>query len=525
MASPCYLNQLKYEDVITKEDEVDIRRYALDTYINQGKELSEAITGVSKDLGLPAKWVTQSIAEAKAVRTVTNEMYKRMSDRRQAVKQAKEIVNGLDRPLVKRIFDTVWHTPFAVAVGYHGTVGMQTHAGAALFRPTTWNTYFNNFGRQFKYTNPFGGAGKIAHEAAMQELVRDPNFITAKRAGLANDPVRTYTDYGAYAKWIPKVLGRAMGERGFDVLKKYRQDAFNHEWARVPESIKSDPSTAKDAAKNISEMINHGSGVADIGHGTLATGVNTLAFAAKLEASRWARIIGDPIKTLDTFAGWKDASAADRHIALTRVKHAAEFTGFYFTTLLVNQAIISAFGSKDKINFTDPTRSDWLAHKIAGRTVKLEGQILAPVRLLAQLVYAGFAERKPYQKQESRFETAGKAVASYARGKLAPAAGIAVDVGTGEDFMGNVMPFRSDTPKKGKHQLALGEYAGQRGPIPLSGAIREVYDDFREQGMDAATATNLIRGLAVFGSETTGAKVGHQPTTETTSEPISRSAR
>jgi len=503
-SGPCYPAQLK-DPKFTRDETAAIWRFARDNYIDRGAELSETIQGVAKDLGLKPEWITRALTEPKAVRNITNEMYKKMSDRRAAVQEAKDIVRGLDTPMMKKVFQTVWRTPFAIAVAGHGTVGMQTHAGAALFRPSTWNIYFKNFARQYSFSFQ-----KAAHEAAMQELVSRPNFITAKRAGLANDPSKTYTDYGTYAQWIPKVLGKAIGQRGFDVLKMYRQDAFDHEWSRLPASIKSDPAAAKEAAINLSEMINHSSGVADIGHGPVSTGIQTLSFAARLEASRWARIIGDPLKTIATFANWKNASAADRHIATIRLMHAAEFTGFYFATLLANNAMLAASGSDDRVNLTDPTRSDWLAHKIAGRNVKLEGAILAPVRLIAQLVYAGLGERKPYQKMESRFETAGKAVTDYARGKASPAFGIGIDAFSKSDFTGNVMPFSSDTPKHGRHKLTVSEYALQHGPIPLSGATREVYDDFRSQGMDAATITNLLRGLAVFGAETTGVKVGHE---------------
>jgi hypothetical protein len=505
MASPCYPSQLQ-DPKFSNEESRDIWNYARVTYIDKGVEISDTIKNVATDLGLKPEWVAKAFTEPKAIRSITNEMYKKMSDRRRVVQDAKDIVNGLDKSPIRKVFDTIWRTPFAIAVAGHGTVGMQTHAGAALFRPSTWNTYFTNFGRQYKYSY-----NKAAHEAAMQELVRDPNFITAKRAGLANDPSATYTDYGVYAKWIPKVLGKAIGQRGFDVLKKYRQDAFNNEWSKVSESIKSDPQATKDLAKNLAEMINHSSGVADIGHGPVPTGISTLTFAARLEASRWARIIGDPIKTVGTFTDWKNSSAADRHVAVIRLRHAAEFTGFYVATLIANQAMLSASGSKDQINFTDPSKSDWLRHKIAGRTIGLEGNLMAPIRLLGQLIYNAFGPRQPYQRMESRFESETKTVGGYVRGKLSPAAGIAVDVATQSDFMGNPLPFSKDKPKAGKHQLAIGEYLGQRGPIPLSGAIREVYDNFKEQGMDAATATNLIRGLAVLGAETTGAKVGMEP--------------
>lgn len=515
MANPCYPSQVK-KFPFTQEEIASIWKYTRDNYVDKGKDFESTIKGVATDLGLHPNWIADALTKPKAIRGVTNEMYSKMAKRRQIINEAKDMVRGINTPPLKKIWQTIYRTPFAVAVAGHGTVGMQTHVGAALFRPSTWNTYFSNFGRQFKYS-----LRPAIHEAAIQDLVRRDNYVLAKRAGLANDPSVTYTDYGTYAKWIPKVLGKNIGQRGFDVLKVYRQDAFDHEWARIPESIKSDPIAAKDMAENISEMVNHSSGV--IGsreHGIIANTSKTaspIAFAARLEASRWSRILGDPIKTVNTFANWKNASAAERSIALTRVRHAAEFAGFYYTTLLANNALLATSGSNDRVNLTDPTRSDWLKHKVAGRTLALEGNLIAPVRLLAKLVYDFWGERKQMNKREPRYLTAGKDVLNYGRSKLAPAAGIITDLTTGEDFMGNVMPGRSDKPRKNKHRLTVAEYTLQHGPIPLAGGTREVYDDFRDQGMSAATATNLLRGLAVFGMEMTGAKIGHEPKSKITS--------
>lgn len=499
MPGPCYPADLKKFD-LTHDEAVDIWKYARDNYVGNGRPLADMIHSVASDLGLRPEWVAKAFVEPKQLRPMTNEVYRKGADRRAAVRYAKEMVRSIDTPLYKKAINAVLKAPFAVAVYGHGTVGMITHAGGRMFLPSQWNTYWPHFFEQWKLW-----LRKDYHEAVIQNLVRDPQFTMWQRAGAAIDPAQTYTDYGMYAKW----LGRAgqAGSRGFDALKLYRLEANKAEWAKVPEAIKRDPIARAQMAKNIAQMTNHATGVADIGYGAMATGAQRLLFAAKLEASRWARIIGDPIKTVDTFANWKNAAAADRQIAMTRVKHAAEFAGFYIASMLANQGLLMALGSKQNVNFTDPTQSDWLKFKAFGRSFALDGNLLAPLRLLGKVIYGDLIAQRTKTNQ-SRFQAAAGDVAQYVRGKLSPLAAIATDVTTSADYSGRPMPWSSEPPKyPDQPRYTASEYALSKGPIPLSGAIREIYDSFRAKGMGAMQATTFIKALATLGIETTGAKV------------------
>lgn len=507
---PCYPSQIR-DPKFTPEEVSDLWAYAKTAYIDKGvTSLDHTIKGVATDLGLHPDWVARALTQPKAIRKVSNELYQKMALRRQVINDAKGYVRSLDTPLFKRAIETLLRAPFAIKVYGHGTVGMITHSGGRMFLPSQWNTYWSNFGRQWKlWTN------KAYHEAAIQQLVRDPDFVMWKRAGAAIDPDRIYTDYGMYAKWAGR-FGQA-GSRGFDALKLYRLEANKAEWAKVPESIKSDPEASVEMMKSIAKMNNHATGVSDIGHGTLATGATRLLFAAKLEGSRWARMIGDPIKTAETFATWKTASAADRQIAITRVKHAAEFTAFYFASMLANQGILKAVGSNQSVNFTDPTKSDWLKFKAAGYNVALDGGLLAPVRFLGKIIAGDLLSNRTkwQQVKGTKFEQVGTDVAKYARGKASPAVGLGTDIATGADFMGRPLPFSNEKPRfKDQPKYSWGEYALSQGPIPLSGAIREIYDSFRQQGMSAMQITTFLRALAIATTESTGAHVSKDYSTE-----------
>lgn len=518
MSKPCFPSQLKKVE-FTDEEVQDIWGHVKSAYIDRGvTDLESTINGVGRDLGLKPSWVADALARNKTTRRVTTEMYRKMSDRRYVVNQAKDYVKSLGQPFLSKALEAVIKVPFAAAVAGHGTVGMETHAGGRMFLPSTWNHYWPNFLRQWKlWLKP------AYHEALMQELKRSENFDLFRRAGLANDPDRVYTDYGAIAKYA----GLRGGQRGFDALKLYRQKAMEASWSRVPESIKADPVASLEYARGLAKVHNAATGTADVGSGPLAIGVQRTLFAAKLLKSKWDRVIGAPIETATTFTNWKNATGAERHVALVRLRNASEFAGTYVAALIANQALLQAVGSKQTVNLNDPSKSDWLKFKAFNHVIALDGGLLDPVRLLGKIVYGDLIKaRTPFQQRSgTRAEAAMTDLAKYIRGKLTPSLGILTDEATGTDYVGRPVPrpLLPTEPAKYKDQPAYtpSEYILSHGPIPLSGGIREIYDSFREQGMTSLSATQFIRALGKMGKEE-WAKAGLTTVTETTGAKASK---
>ena len=439
MASPCTPAQIAKTDPKLTNDEVrGIWAYAKSAFIDQGKDYNDTITGVSRDLGIPSQWVERAFTEPKQIRNVSKEMFQKMYDRRQAISKAKDSIRSIDTPGWKKFISEAVKLPFSLKVGYHGQVGLQTHAGAVLFRPTEWNNYATNFIRQFKFVD------KATYQQAMMRMERSEMYHEAQRVGgLATDPARQYTDY----EILGKILGTEMGKRGFGALKTMRQDMFDGAWDKVSDAIKNDPAQRSAMVKNISEWVNHATGVADIGYGKLAKGANFALFAARLQMSRWQRILGDPIKTIDTGLNWKNANPADRQIAIQRTKAAIEFTAVYSATLLANQAILAASGSKNRINFSDPSKPDWLAHKTGDQYLRLEGRLLTPVRLLALLTQIGFKDLSKRQQSmhETRADIATDKISKYIRSQQAPVLGLATEFYSQTDSQGR--PVRGQEKK------------------------------------------------------------------------------
>lgn len=476
-------------DSKTSPEDVGAIAKHLNKYLDQGDDFREAQRRVAIDLGVNPERITQALGQERAVKHITNEMYKKMSDRRSARAQAEAFVRNADTPLPIKALRGVRDAMFNIKVGLglHGTVGPVTHAGENIFHPSRWPIYVRNVGRTWKAVLDTG-----YHERAMQDLENDPNFITARRADLANDPRKFYDDY--QNSQIQKLLGShgQAGNRGFDVLKIMRQDFFNSRWNKLADSQKT-----PEMAKRIAQIVNHSTGAIS---GKFPGGeiTRSLLFAGPLEASRWARIIKDPAEAYGVVGGklltGQKVSAADKYfLKQTAIGH-AEFLGTYMAALGLNQAILSATGSDDKINITDPSKGDFLRFKVKGRAIEPTGGIIATLDFLGKLGNAAFGKQDPRDGRGSRM---GHAMYQYGRGKLSPIASTGADVLTQADYSERPMPWSKDKEHKGKPRYTWGEYfATQHTPIPISEAVRDVNETMRSDGLSESFIKTLMSGKA-----------------------------
>lgn len=478
----------------------DIWQRAKD-YIQSGEtDYDEIRHKIATDLGIPVEEVTKKLTEPKSARLVTDEMYAKLAARRRLVQNAQDWLKNQQTPGWLRFARAVPNVFFRAKVFGHGTVGMVTHAGLNFFHPEAWATYFPNFIKQFKLLG-WHDQGAY-HERMMQDLVRDPNYIKARRAGLANDPAKYTDDYQKtwVGSWLEK-MGLS-GNRGFDALKLFRQARFNQIWDGLPKTMQ-----GPEMAKVIADGINHATGVVRMPFREWA---NWAFFAPKLEGSRWAWMVGDPAKAAKTLGNWSEASAADKQFAIKQVKEKATIAGVYLSLLAANQGLLKATGSNQQVNFTDPRKSDFLSFKAGGYKFGIVGPMLGIVRLFANLVHASMGTRKGAEALDSRAAEMGKIGEEYLRGKLSPFAGTATDFATQADYAKRPLPFSSDKVpanirKEGLGKYTWGEYLTEQGaPIPISESIKEIWD---KQGIDESTQAHYIKAILsglVMGS--TGAR-------------------
>jgi hypothetical protein len=409
--------------------------------------------------------------------------------------------------VVEGLADT-YHLTRAVAVLYHGTVGMITHAGGLIFRPNASVIWWRNFIRQF----PMWLSPKY-HEVIIYKLKTDPDFQTWKDAGASIDPNEVYTDYGLYGKMFGKFTG---GSRGFDSLKLTRMELNKADWKKVPSEIKNDPEQASLTRKRIAEINNRATGAVGSSRDIFSEVAKTKiaeesGFAPRLYASRWGRVVLDPIKTAKTALNWKTASAADKYAAKVRLRNAGYFIGGYISALAINQGLLIATGSKERVNMADPTKSDWLKFKVGGKVITADGGLLDPVRLLGQIVIGDLMmprTKKDVFLHGNRFQKAGMDILKYGRGKINPSLGLVVDVGTGSDYSGRPLPFSNEKPQfKDQTQYSVTEYLLSKGPIPLSIASKEVYDEMVKNGMSSVHAMDIVKGSGLLVFTMTGAQL------------------
>ena len=490
-----------------------IWNYAKEEYINKGKTYEQMLSGVSIDLGLSMAQVREAITQPKQARAISDEMYRAMNKRRDVITRAEFYIKSSKDSKIGKFIKGVPNFFFAAKTFGHGTVGAITHAGMNIFQPSRYKYYFPFFINQFKYA--FGDTAK--YEQAMEDLKNDPDFTFWEKAGLAVNPKEKYDDYqGDFASKAAKTkIGKffiragVAGDRGFNALKGYRLELAKSFYDNLSESVKADPNTAKEIAR----LVNHATGSSEV---TMPKWTGTVFFAPKLEASRWQGLIGDPAKAIKTFTNWNKASLSEKASANLVARNAGEKLAMYIGLLALNAGVLAAIDSDDEINFTDPSKSDFLKFKIAGRPVDPTGGMTATMRFIHSIFSVPFGERKR-KDYKSPQEKVYSSVGTQLRYKLSPFASTAMDLITQQDAIQRQLgflpfPWVKQKPKKGEKPFTFTEYmVQQQTPIPFAEGWHELHSSMKAKGMHEAQIDDILKAIAVGGvSGFTGVKV-NQP--------------
>ena len=489
-----------------------IWRYAKTTYIDQGgMDFLEVTRRVADDLGLDQEDVYHVFAGPKtAPKEVTTAMWAAQARRRDAIRNAKAWEEAAGDTKLQKALKAAWEFPRQEAVFGHGGVGMITHAGTSVFIPEIWPIYWRNFFRQWKYTlsgvrNPITGKTfDNIHERMMQRLER-PEALEWQRAGLATRPDVVYDTTYTLGKLFGSV--GAAGNRGMDVLKNYRDDLAPFLWNKMSAEFRNDPNGENH--KLIADIVNHITGYEKLGKAGVA---GPYMFAPALESARWARTLHDPYATARDLLN-PNASPGAKEAARLRIRLAAQFVGVYGTALLANQALLKVTKQDETVNFTDPTKSDFMSFKWHGRTPTIAGNIFGP------LIYLSRVTKTLIEGQGRPFNEVGKITWQYMRMKATPAVGITIDMMDRADFMGRRLPTAPKVTAAGHARLedsdkptyTWTEYALSKSPIPMAEYTREVYTELRNAGMDMASAKQLLKSALFLPPALIGVRVGEAP--------------
>ena len=516
----------------TPQERLSVWKYAKENYIHKLdsnlESFDKAITGIATDLNLTPEQVRNIFAKEKTFKPLTEELYILRNKRKYAEQVAKLWVREADKSRASKIIQNIPSAAFQMRVFGHSSVGMITHAGMTFFdNPVQW---FKNWVKSYKYAY-----GKIAdYEAEIADLKNDVNYNIAKKAGLKNDVTKTTDEYVESSKSLQKItkyvfgnskseaqlakdntLAKMLtaGDRGFDILKRARQDTFNKYYNQLSADEKADPNTLK----KIAEIANNSTGAAnlDLGRGAFNTIVSTVFFAPRLEVSRWKKLIINTPKVISTYSKMalgKEVPISDKVEARILSKRMAKQAGMYVGGLLVNQAILSAMGSKNNINFTNPSKNDFLKFKFGDKNLDMTGGMLSTFRFVSDIISLPFKDNKTDTKRNLFLKHGG----DYLTGKLSPFADLLLEsVLTQEDYSGRPLPFSSKKGSAKRPKYGWGEYISENyTPIPIAETARNIYDEIRKQGVDESMAKKLTVGAIVFAvSAGTGAKL-----TETTQQ-------
>lgn len=455
-------------------------------YINQGNtNFDDIVSRVATDLGMPDKEVRKTLSKNQSTRRLTNDAYSKQATARRIKQQARIWVQTQSMSKGKAIAKAIPSAFFAIKTFGHGTVALGTHAPALAFQPPNWGVFLRGFSDMYRMV----GSGPF-YEQKMADLQRRPNFVTAKRAGLVNDPFE-YEDYSSpefvnsLSRLFPKTAKAVdwlthTGNRGYSVLKTVRQDLFDKSWDNLPDTAKT-----PEMAKAIADASNHTTGVVKARAPKVA---NLVLFAPRLEASRAAWLAVDPAKAAGTFLDWSNSTPEAKAFAVHQLKEKAWVMGTLLTMLTANQALLKATGSKQSINMTDPTRSDWMKFKVAGMDFAFGKAMLSMARFPAN-IFQNVKNEGKLNKLIYEDENVATTMFRYGRTQLSPIAGTATDLGIGRDYEQRplpraafgALPGKTNISKRLKSEGVTKPYSwteyitSSQAPIFASESVKEVW--------------------------------------------------
>lgn len=492
-----------------------IWKYVKQTYIDPAPgqwSLDEMVNAAANDLHLDPDLVLDAIVQPKtAASQLGFEQLRVQNARRDAIKEAKHWAERADDKTGQtvKVLSNLWHGMRALKTLGHGTVWPVTHGAASTFDPVGTAASMRGF------VNSWKSIDVAQYERLMSRMEAIPEYGLMRSSGLKI--ARDYAeDYQGYVKLFGK-LGK-LGNRQMDMLKVYRAERFMQLWDDVDPRFKGDSKLMKEMGKLVADQVNHESGTVTTDFGAAEKAFRETWFGPNLWRARWARMVGDPIKTVRDLTKGSDAEKA---MASYRVKRFARILGTYVGVVLgSNYALFKALGkeNKDNVNFFDPAASDWLKPKdLSGNAYDwLGGLLRVPSFLYKQgdtfaqsLVPAwkdvDFLGHVDIRNGDTALSKIGDETWNYVTAGLSPQWQLLAESARGTDYTGRPLPWSDQAKKdkaadrdKDKSALTWDEWLVTHGsPIPIEHVATALYQGFREEGLSGNFAMDLAKAVAV----------------------------
>src|SRR5262252_5704620 len=516
MAAPCY----KGPNPITQDERTAVWKWAKENGIDQGMDMEKVYDAVNQHFYAgQAKpgWIHEIFAGPKSpLREVTMDMWRKQYNRRVIAQQAEDIVRRQALGPLRKALSWIWAAPRALAVAGHGVVFPITHGGDLIFRPTSWGTFLRGTWRTYIHAVSTARTAQMLHDYMHSDKLYD----------LA---LRSKLDVGprSHATGLLTAGKNTWASRAWDMLTLMRFELWKQQMGKYLKEGMTDQEKL-DVGEQLANWANHATGSAPLniklgGH-TITGG--ELLFGPKLTGSKIARLTLDPARTLHTFSrmalGDSTVTTGERAVAWTRLSGATQFLLANAGFLAVNQGVLYMLGSKQKINYTDPTKGDFLQFKGGGLEANVPG-LHSEIKLLSNILATSFATKHPdrlatmlskwgyhglaqseqgWSKamgSDTKRQTFSKLIGSYLIGKTQPGIQLGLAGISGEDWAGRPMPWSTDAGTKNRPRVGWGEFASQFGPIPLSGPVKYVYDHMKQNGMSSSDALSMTKALIAQG--------------------------
>lgn len=505
-------------------------------YIDKGvDDKAEIVHKVAQDLGISAKDALRGMAQTKQVKRVADDVWQKHRQARILKQSAKRWIETANETWIQKAIPNAARLAFTLKTGFHGTVAIGTHAPleAAVHPVIT----AQNFGKMYKLV-----ASPEYYEMQQHELASQPNYTTAHRAGLVNDmsKMEDFNDpklalgFPKMTEWFRQQLSRVglgrlqgMGTRGYSVLKILRQDLFDHEWNKLPDSMKfeADGKTlhpdGQELAKAIADSVNHMTGVVKA---KVPSAANYALFAPKLELSRLSVIAGDPARAVNSMLRLRNMTPSEKWFATNQFKEKAKIFSVASGLLLANQQLNNLFGDKKKLNGIptalggggwNPMESDFMKFRVAGMNVAWGSPFLTMMRLPLRIYQIGKGDGGKTKFLIYPDESMYKTVGSYLRTQVSPFLAPIVDVITKADYADRPLPQipgygpPPPVPKRLKAQgvkpYTWKEYASEVVlPIPFEEGAKEIFHARNTPGPSESWVKPFV---TIVGMAATGARI------------------
>ena len=506
MANPCYSGGNPISK-LTDAERLAMWKWVKENAIDHGMPMEKVHEefnnhyfggGVTKE---KAAWINEFLAGRKTpFKRVADTAWAAQARRRAIQEQAKHLVNDKNATALERAFKAVIAGPrwLTLGGGVHGVVFPFTHGGALLLNPIRWKGFARMVVNTWKNLSP------AQAEILRDTMARSPRFTLADRSGL------DLSTHGA------QTGGGTTSSRTWGALVEARYRLWDAAMDRHT-NAKMSAEDIDSIGKELAVWANHATGS---GKGIIADPrLSSTFFGPKLAQSYWNRLIGDPAKTLNTWANWKNATAGEKVVAMQRLWGSMTAITTYAGMLYANQALLAATGQKDQINWDNPSQSDWLAFKGGGFRFGLPGSMRSEINLVGQLIATQMMGAEDLAKvgipgtkgatggrlQSLRDLYVARQFEQYFQNKASPVIGIGKELITGYNWMDRPLPWSSDQGDAKHPKVSWGELGASHLPIPLSAAAGYIYDELRKSGASVMDTSMLMRAIMVGGvSATTG---------------------